>query len=254
MLLLVVQVGALLLIAVFAWRLVRSQKALDAREPERWLFRATEELAEGHYSLACESLGFLLARQPDHAKALALRAYARFHRGVEERDDEEGALADAERSIALDGDQVLARLARGEIRRRRGDLSGAIEDADHAVVLAPDEKDGWRGRAEAYLALGDWRRAIEDFTVVLELDREDPYAFTGRARSRLELGELDAAIADASSAIDLTPDVLDAYEVRARALLAKGDRLAARVDFFRAARRPRGVELAFKRLRARAGA
>jgi tetratricopeptide (TPR) repeat protein len=137
-----------------------------AMESPEWLVAAglqlgAAELRTGNPGRAIEAMGRVLEAEPEHTRALALRALARVH----SRRDYEEALADAERALEIDPDDIEplipravallalerveeAEAALDEIERRfREEELGLETEAKYCAVRASFAKE--KGDAEA---------------------------------------------------------------------------------------------------------
>ena len=80
------------------------------------------------------------------------------------------ATADCSNAIAIDPDEPMLYMFRGEIAYGRGDYENAIPDFSKAIELAPNSAGGYNSRGGAHAMTKDYRRAIRDLTRALELD------------------------------------------------------------------------------------
>jgi tetratricopeptide (TPR) repeat protein len=169
-----------------------------------------------------------IALDPGHAFAYNNRGNARSAQG-----DLEGAIADYDRAIDIDPDDALAYYNRGLARYAQGDLKGAIADHTRAIELDPDV-DAYVSRGLARYDQGDLEGAIADYTWAIELDLDCVAAYVSRGIARSAQGDLEGAIADYDRAIDIDPDDAVAYNNRGLARYARGDLEGAIADYTRA--------------------
>jgi lipoprotein NlpI len=115
------------------------------------------------------------------------------------KSDHDRAIADFDKTIALDPTLVLAYIGRATAFKSKGDHDRAIADFDKAIALDPNDADARFNRGLAYFDSGDFARAKTDFRRAIELE-DHPYAMlfyylaasrTGQAGG----GELDADLA-----------------------------------------------------------
>lgn len=106
------------------------------------------------------------------------------------------ALADLEKSLAINPADADALQVRGVIALKNKDFARALQDMERSVALYPLRSDYLRNRCLAYRSAG----------------------------------RLDLAITDAARLIELAPDEADAYLLRASLLVMAGNRTAARSD------------------------
>lgn len=147
-------------------------------------------------------------------------------------DDLDGALALADRMIALKDDDLEARVHRGMLRLAADDFVGAREDMDKAVDLDPADIDAVAGQGQVAMADGRYGDAIISFSVALRLDPADAYVLASRGEAYRQIGRTDRSLADYSAARTARPDWAAAQYGEMRALLSL-DRKAeaqARVD------------------------
>jgi tetratricopeptide (TPR) repeat protein len=166
-----------------------------------------------------------IALEPDHARAYHNRGVARFDQG-----DLEGAIADYTQAIALDPDCASAYYSRGVARHDRGDLEGAIADYTQAIALEPDDASAYYNRGVARHDRGDLDGAIADYTQAIALDPYYARACHGRGVARSDQGDLEGAIADYTQAIALDSDWASAYYSRASARYDQRDLEGAVAD------------------------
>lgn len=149
-----------------------AQELLEAGEPER----------------AAAALGRVLREDPRDAEALTLRAEAHLDCGRwrAARDD---ALA----AIALEPDEVAARLAAAESLFELGDDAGALGEAGAARRLDPKSSSAWFYCGVAASELGRLREARRALTRAVALDRLDADALHWLAKVCELLGDHRAA-------------------------------------------------------------
>ncbi len=153
--------------------------------------------------------------------------------------DHVGALAEADRAIALGPLAADGWLLRARLRRRAADPKGAMADVESGLALAPADSrlrtlrgrlmiEGGRPaaglavldqalaagaedsahtvRAQALWELARYQESIAEWTLALRHDPEDADAFIARARCFVRLGRSDPALADLESAVDCSYD------------------------------------------------
>jgi tetratricopeptide (TPR) repeat protein len=188
------------------------------------LCRAAARLALGrrrrtnHPLAGClADLDAFLAKAPDDARALRLRAEVR-----NDLEDVAGARADLERLLRLDAEDGWARVELADLLCD----SGSFDEAwPHIVALAPKHaKDGWywalRGRA-----LATTGRTAEGLAALAKASRLSPRHAAVRAWHGEALrvnGRYEAALAEFGAAVAADPGFLYAYEWRGRLLVMLG--------------------------------
>jgi len=122
----------------------------EARRSKGWEIRAGLELAvaahdAAAWSTAIDAASRVLEQEPDNLLAYAIRTQAR----IESRADDAGALADLDRAIELDPDNVALRLGRVGILLRlnrideAGEVMARIEELATPVDFSPRELAGF---------------------------------------------------------------------------------------------------------------
>jgi tetratricopeptide (TPR) repeat protein len=163
----------------------------------------------GDTEAALADVNKAIALNSNDVDAFALRAAIRSRKG-----DTEGTLADYSKVIELvpnaPGVEAIY-TNRSMIRLQRGDVDGALTDLNKAISINPNVAEIYNGRAIARLQKGDLEGALADYEKVIELKPTLPSAFMGRGYFRLQRGDLDGAFADFDKAIDLKPDYADTY-------------------------------------------
>lgn len=144
--------------------------------------------------------------------------------------DYDGALADFDKSIALDPGFWPSYMVRGNARESKGDYDGAIADYNKAIDLNPTFGRTYNDRGHARYQKGDYDGAMADLNKAIEFDPENAPAYANRGRARFSRADYDGAIADYDKAIDLDPKA-DAYSGRGLARHAGNDLEGAIADF-----------------------
>ncbi len=126
------------------------------------------------YGKAIADLSQSLKLHPDAGvltnRALAYQAFGQ----------EEDALKDLNRAIALDPHQVAAWFNRGTLYLKRGDYERALADLQKAVELAPEAPGPYFNRAVAYWNLGKKQKAIADMKRFVQLARPSEWKEAGK--------------------------------------------------------------------------
>lgn len=140
-------------------------------------------------------------REPRDAQGFVLRGFKSQQDGQYDQ-----AIADFDRALALDPNNVLALTGRGEARGRKGEHDRAIADFDRALTLDPAFLPALQGRGAVHEKTGDHDAAIRDYNQLLRLDATNAPALTGRAIAWRAKGEFTQALADYSAAAAANPE------------------------------------------------
>jgi lipoprotein NlpI len=106
------------------------------------------------------------------------------------------AIHDFDRAIALSPGLVVAWRNRGLAYRGKGDFERALADYDQATVLAPGDARLYVDRGQVYLATNDHARAIQDFDRAVGIKPDLAPALEYRGKTNFLLGNLAQAAAD----------------------------------------------------------
>jgi tetratricopeptide (TPR) repeat protein len=117
-------------------------------------------------NLAAHSSSFLLLT-PDLLKEYNYRGVAKL-----KLSDNQGAILDFDRAIAINPQDALAYYNRGVAKFELGDNQGAILDFDRAIAINPQDAEAYSNRGAVKLAFGDKQGAIVDLTKGAKLFRQ----------------------------------------------------------------------------------
>lgn len=195
-------------------------------------YRIRANVDKRYLIASLRDLDSAIAVDPDYAPGYYQRAMTRLWiAGAAGRFDDEDALRDFDRAIALQSDNVDALVGRGDVLRNRGNFAGAVADYDRALALVAEGSASGIGvalrpkaldaRCHALSQLGLLDKALEDCN---EAKRMQPYIIpTNRALVFFKLGRLDEAIADYDVVLKLFPKNAFALYGRGLARRGKGD-------------------------------
>ena len=117
----------------------------------------------------------------------------------------EEALAEFERALALDPYNVRALYGRGLIRQGEKEHQRAIEDFTAANGLSPQKAEPLLARANSYFALDKTKEAIADLDEAVQADPNSAQAWSNRGAAYERLGDKANASASYSRALALRP-------------------------------------------------
>lgn len=160
------------------------------------------ELERGNYDEAITHFEAALQRDNRMALAMAGRARAKQH-----NDDLEGAQADYDAAVRLDGNLAEARAGRCwmDLTAER-ELGRARNDADVAVASDPQFVEAQMCRGILQLRGGEWANARVSFDAVLDVEPGNPMALFGRGVARRRSGD-NAGTGDMNLARDFDDDI-----------------------------------------------
>jgi tetratricopeptide (TPR) repeat protein len=114
---------------------------------------------------------------------------------------------------AMDGEDPVQLVQRGEAKHEKKDYAGAIADYSRAIRLNPREGDWYFKRALSKTILKDWDGNIADATRAIELIPDHSGAYAIRGVARREKRDFDGAIEDYMAARKLKADIIDDSEL-----------------------------------------
>jgi tetratricopeptide (TPR) repeat protein len=156
------------------------------------------------------------------AEALVFRAQL--------REDDEARLKDYGRAIQLDPTNTDAWQGRAVTYMQQGETDKAIADFQR---LIDDNKENVNARlalAEALTNMERFDEATKQVDLAIQMKPDSPLAYTVRARLHLIKEDTKAALADLDQAIRLNPKDIAALMIRARVHLAEENIAAAKKD------------------------
>jgi tetratricopeptide (TPR) repeat protein len=148
------------------------------------------------YVRAVADFDRVLTLEPNNIAALIQRGDAYSQLG-----DVGHALADLNRAIQLDPEYAKAFVVRGLIQYRRGDKRLALADFQRALRVDPNNTDALRNRGALYAGTGQPDLAIRDFDAVIALSPTDPTAFFNRGYALFAKRQYTLAAIDYGTAI-----------------------------------------------------
>lgn len=187
-------------------------KALDQRiqndptDPEAFKARAEAFVHLGDNEAALLDYERAIALRDRYFDAFMGRAICQFNRG-----DYKAALADYSNAIEIEPTEA-ALFLRSVVFAKIGDAEAQLRDLDKAVALHGGAM-ALRGRGQLHQAAGRHREAIDDYTKALEKTPRDLQIVTLRARAHMALGALDDARLDLEHAVENDPNDADALSM-----------------------------------------
>ncbi len=135
------------------------------------------------------------------------------------------ALDDADRALALEGPDDQARLhtSRGRVRFYLGRVDAAIADFDRALALQPDDLVALSLRGAAFADTGDFEHAIADFSSLLRLKPATRVVRSARAYSYFQSQQYALALADLERVLTEAPSDMAAKYCHGAARIRTGD-------------------------------
>jgi predicted O-linked N-acetylglucosamine transferase (SPINDLY family) len=183
----------------------------------------------GRRSEAAAALDAVLAREPEHAEALLLRAVLAI-----EANQAEAAAKLVQRLVALRPDYPEARLTLGHALLDLGRTDEALRSFRDAIGIKPDLAAAHNGLGIAFQRLGQWPAARAALQRAVALQPSYAEAWTNLGNVLWSQGALDNAIAAHGEALKFRPDYAVAHANLGTALRAAG-RLAEAIAAFREA-------------------
>jgi tetratricopeptide (TPR) repeat protein len=194
-----------------------------------WTIRADAFARDGDDQRALEEYDRALALDPDLVRALRAKAVV-----VSRADGHRAALALLDRVVELEPDNAWNVMLRGEFHRLLRDGEEAVRDLTEGIRLDPTREFAWASRGAALERAGELDAALADLNRALELKPDYAWALGRRARVWRALGDHDRQLADLDHAVGLWPDWGWGHCERGDALRAAGRAEEALADYDRA--------------------
>lgn len=176
---------------------------------ERVLHRARAFVARQDYPRAIAAFDEVIALQPQFAKAIAERAFAREAAG-----DLAGAMIDHDAVLRLTPDRPNAWSHAGWIRALRGvDLDQALAYCDKAVDLEASI-DPLDSRGFVHFRRGEFDLALADYDAALRLAPRSASTLYMRGFVKQRAGDPAAGSADIKKALKIDPHIADVWKRR----------------------------------------
>jgi tetratricopeptide (TPR) repeat protein len=174
----------------------------------------------GQFDEAIADFDRILELDPDNIYALLFRGMSYQWSG-----DSDSAAADFERVIALAPDNPYVYAQIGQTYGVTGRMEPARENIEHAIQLDPEVATFYLWRCFNFIQLDDCTHAVE-------LEPEEPlyYYWRGVFYREYTAGHLEEALADFTHAIELEPEWASFYFERALSLARIGDAASIPAD------------------------
>lgn len=206
-------------------RIAAEEKLFQANE---WFEKGLRHTIGREDDQAIEEYTQAIALNPENAEAYAYRGAAYYNRGTfsSDKGQQELAINDFRKVVAMKQGTYLAYLAQGVIYVYQNDYDKGIEEINKAIALNPYESMAYVVRGFIYMQekRKDPEKAIADASKVIEMGGLwTAMAYSNRGVTLLlEKKQFDSAIADLSKSIELTPRNPPAYLARGIAMAYKG--------------------------------
>jgi len=144
------------------------------------------------------------------------------------------ALSDFNRALAIDSGHVSALYNRGTMYERLGDDDLALADYDRVLQLDPETGVAYRSRGALYFRRGDRRSAFSDLTEAVKIDPDNINFLKARGNAYATIGRFDLALKDYNHALWRWPDNAELYNNRGIVFSDIGQNQWALADFNKA--------------------
>ncbi|WP_413314725.1 tetratricopeptide repeat protein [Prochlorococcus sp. MIT 0703] len=196
-----------------------AEQSLKFRESvEGYFLIGTNKNELGDQQEAIADFNKAIAINPQIAPAYNNRGKAKMDLG-----DNQGAIADYSKAIAINPQYAYAYTNRGSAKMMLGDLQGAIADINKAISINPQFAGAYSKRGVAKFDLRDYQGAIADYDKSIDINPEDTLVYQLRGIAKAKTNDHQAAISDYTKAIDIDPQAASAYSFRGMARFKLGD-------------------------------
>jgi tetratricopeptide (TPR) repeat protein len=139
------------------------------------------------------------------------------------RNDNEHAIANYDRAIALRPDWALAYANRGGDHFEQGDIDKATADVDKALELDPNDAVALRARGLLLAKAGKNKEAIESFSRAQAAEPSNTFGLEHRALAYLAEHDTDKALADYRQIVRLEPSRIYVHDRIVEILMERRD-------------------------------
>ncbi len=168
--------------------------------PQKMVQVALQHLDESRTQLALDTLNAAIAKYPDNAMLLSVRASVFLQDGRTSF-----ALADLNRAVAIEPHDPVLLTNRAQALRQFGRKDNARRDLDRALELEPDFIAALFNRGSLLFEAEKYAEALIDFDRCILLEPEVPAAWFNRASAYEAMGQRERAIGDLKHFLSLSP-------------------------------------------------
>jgi tetratricopeptide (TPR) repeat protein/S1-C subfamily serine protease len=226
-------------------RLEKYDEALTAIDTAILLQKKSAKGLEDRDLVLLNEKAVILYRKKKYQVAIAIydrvihrypEAYTYYNRGRAKSDlgNNQEAILDYDRAIALNPKFVEAYNNRGATKSVSGNKQAAIIDFDRAIAINPKHAEAYYNRGKAKSDLGNKQEAILDYDRAIVLNPKFAEAYNNRGTAKSDLGNKQAAIIDFEKAIAINPNHAEAYYNLGTIKFDSGNKQAAIIDFDKA--------------------
>jgi uncharacterized protein involved in outer membrane biogenesis len=140
------------------------------------------------------------------------------------------AIAELDRAIAANPNDVGAIDKRGRLLAFRGNYGSAVQDFDEVIRLRPRDAEAFNNRCWARAIIGDLQSALNDCNAALQLRPRYADALDSRAMVNLKSGQPGKAIADYDAALRIDPKRANSLYGRGLAKIKSDNAAAGNLD------------------------
>lgn len=137
-------------------------------------------------------------------------------------------------ALEMDSTNYLVYYRLGETDERIGDEESAIKNLNKAIALKPTYQRSVHKRGEIYFRQKKYNKALKDFTTLLVKRPKNAKAHYSRAKTYLMLKEYDKALSALNKTLQLKPTKIKALTNRAILLSKQGKHEQALKDYTKA--------------------
>jgi serine/threonine protein kinase/tetratricopeptide (TPR) repeat protein len=149
--------------------------------------------------------------------------------------DMEKALEQMNQAIAINSDEALFYIIRGNVYAGMGKADQAVADYDSALELDANYTLAHLAKGfTTWQQLGDFETALKLFDQVIEMEPDDLASYAPRAILSFEMGDLTQALADWERVKDIDPGDIDLPIFRGLVYEKMGQREQAQADYAQA--------------------